>query len=484
MLENLFASENFLEKGIAQYQSENYEEALELFLKVRKDEPQSSKAAFYLGLTYKQMGDYREGVIQFKEALKLIPPEKEVYPELIETLYLLNEIREAKEWLMQAEKEGITPGRLSYLKGLILLKERDERGALQAFKKAKELDPSLSQVSDIQTARIYARQKKFTEAKEALKAVISVDPTTEPAAFAKEYEDALARLVKKYKPWSVTAGVAYQYDDNSVLKPYKRIPTVRITGEKDSSILTYLRFVYTPLLKEPWVFSGQYYFYSNYYFDNHRVNLINQSVSFTPGYNFNKWVFTLPFSFSYFWLREKEYMHLSQVRPTLHLLLFPDHILQFSTGYNRREMLRSPPNHDRKEDRDGNIWSLSPGYLHPFKGGKGLFYFYYEFSNDNTEGGNWENIGNRFTLGLILPIVENVTLSILGETFLQDYRHTHTFYGMKRSDRIYYGSTAVRWEILKGLKLNLQYAHTRGDSNIHVYEYRRNVVQLGAEFTF
>jgi len=384
----------------------------------------------------------------------------------------------------RAEKERVNLGRLSFLKGLILLKERKEKEALKAFKKAKELDPSLSQSSDIQIARIYARQKRFSEAKESLKAVITVDPTSETASFAKEYEDALARTVQKYKPWTFTAGVAYQYDDNSLLKPSKGIPGVNISGEKDSSVATTLRFVYTPLLKEPWVFFGQYYSYTNTYFDNHRINLINQSISLTPGYNFNRGVLTLPVSFSYLWLREKEYMHVTQTRPTVHYMISPDHIVQLSTGYTRREMLRSPPNHDRKEDRDGNIWSISTGYLHPFQGGKGILNFHYEFSGDNTEGRNWENWGNRFTLGLIFPIIEKVSLLASGDILLQDYQHTHTFYGMERSDRIYYGSTGVRWEILKGLKLNLQYSYTRADSNIDVYEYRRNLVLLGVEYTF
>jgi len=477
------SAQSLIDIGIKEYKAENYEEALEILTKAKSQQPDSSLIAFYLGLTFKQMGNFREATGQFKEALRLSPPANDAYPELIETLYFLNEIKEAKDWMNKAEKEGVKPGRLSYLKGLILLKEREEKGALKAFKKAKELDSSLSQASDIQIARIYARQKRFPEAKESLKAVISVDPASETASFAKEYEDALARSVKKYKPWSVIAGVAYQFDDNVVLKPSRRIPDLNISGEKDSSIVTTLRFIYTPLLKEPWVFTGQYTSYTNTYFNN-KVNLINQSVSLTPGYNFNRGVFTLPVSFSYLWLREKEYMHLTQTRPTVYLMISPDHIVQLSTGYIRREMLRSPPNHDRNEERDGNIWSLSPGYLRPFKGGKGLFYFHYEFSDDNTEGKNWENIGNRFTLGLILPIVEKVSLSLSGDILLQDYRHTHTFYGMERSDRIYYGSTGIRWEMLKGLKLNLQYGHTRADSNIDVYEYRRNVVQLGVEYTF
>jgi len=348
-------------------------------------------------------------------------------------------MKEAKDWLNRAEKERENLGRLSFLKGLILLKERKEKEALKAFKKAKELDPSFSQSSDIQIARIYARQKRFSEAKESLKAVITVDPTSETASFAKEYEDALSRTVKQYKPWSVTAGVAYQYDDNSLLKPIKRIPLVNISGEKDSSIITTLRFVYTPLMKDPWVFAGQYASYTNSYFDNHRLNLIHQSISLTPGYQFNQGMLTLPVSFSYLWLREREYMHLTQAKPMVHYMFSPDHFVQLSAGYTRREMLRTPPNHDRNEERDGNIWSLSPGYLHPFRGGKGLLFFYYEFSKDDTEGKNWENRGNRFTLGMIFPVFEKVSLSGSGDLFLQDYKNTHTFYGMERSDRIYYG---------------------------------------------
>ena len=478
------SAQSLLDIGIAEYKAENYEEALDALMKAKSQQPDSPQVAYYLGLTYKQMGNYRESARQFKEALRLSPSVKEAYPELIETLFYLNEIKEAKDWMNRAERERVTPGRLFFLRGFILLKEGNEKGALKAFKKAKEMDPSLSQASDIQMARIYARQKRFIEARESLKAVISVDPTSESASFAKEYEDALSRTVKKYKPWSVTAGVAYQYDDNAVLKPSKRISGVRITGEEDSSIITTLRFIYTPLLKDPWVFTGQYYSYTNTYFDNHRVNLINQSVSLTPGYNFSRGVLTLPASFTYQWLHEKEYMHVSQAKPTVHLMITPDHIVLLSAGYIRREMLQSPPNHDRNEERDGNIWSLSPGYLHPFKGGKGLLYFYYEFSDDHTEGRNWENMGNRFTLGLIFPIIEKVSLAASGDIFLQDYRHTHTFYGMERSDRTYYGSAGVRWEILKGLKLNLQYSHTRVDSNIDVYEYRRNQFLLGAEYTF
>ena len=43
------------EKGMAQFNEENYEEALELFAEAIKLEPASSSVAFYYGLTYKLM---------------------------------------------------------------------------------------------------------------------------------------------------------------------------------------------------------------------------------------------------------------------------------------------------------------------------------------------------------------------------------------------------------------------------------------------
>ncbi len=55
---------------------------------------------------------------------------------------------------------------------------------------------------------------------------------------------------------------------------------------------------------------------------------------------------------------------------------------------------------------------------------------------------------------------------------------------MKRSDRTYTGAAGVRWEILNGLNLNLQYSHTHADSNISVYEYKRNIYNVGLEYIF
>src|SRR4030066_254800 len=60
-----------LSRGIEEYKDENFEEALEILKKARKEDPASSLAAFYLGLTYKQLMNYKEVSANFRDAVTL-----------------------------------------------------------------------------------------------------------------------------------------------------------------------------------------------------------------------------------------------------------------------------------------------------------------------------------------------------------------------------------------------------------------------------
>ena len=62
-----------LEKGIGQYKHENYDEALGTLKTARQEEPESTLAAYYLGLTYKQLqndagGHYRADAERYEAA--------------------------------------------------------------------------------------------------------------------------------------------------------------------------------------------------------------------------------------------------------------------------------------------------------------------------------------------------------------------------------------------------------------------------------
>jgi len=475
----LWAAEDLLEKGISEYKAENFEEALVILLKAKEQQPDSALASFYLGLTYKQVGKYKESAGSFEEAIKLPPSVQDAYPELIEMLYNMNELREAGAWIARAEKEGIRPATVAFLKGEVLAKEGRTGEAIGAFQKAKELDISLSQTADFQIALLYAKEKKFSEAKEVLKAVIAAAPATEIASFAREYESAM-REMETRRPWRFTAGAAYQYDSNVVLT--NDAGAVAVTGKSDRGLIASFRADYSNVLNEQWFLNAQYNLFTDSYSRIKSHNLIVNSLSVSPGLNIPSGAVTLPLYYSYTLLQGDAYMSYASVRPTWNVVLNPENILLLTAGYARRELLQTPV--VPQENRDGNVYSLSVGYAHPFSGNKGLIAAGYEFSRDITEGINWTNTGNRIYVSGLFPLSEYVKLVVSGEAFLQNYTNVNSLADKERRDRIYFGSADVIWEISKMVKLNLQYSHTTADSNIHFYAYRRDMTIAGIEFNF
>lgn len=477
----LCATEGFFQKGFDEYGKENYEEALEFFNQARMEEPDSSEIAYYLGLTYRQTGNFQEAAQRFMEAIQKNPSAKEAYIELIETFYDLNDLKSAKDWLNRAEKQGVGSGRLAFLEGMILLKEDHNQEAVKAFQKAKALDPALSSSADLQIAVAYVKDRKFSQSRERLQAIVQGDPYSDISILAREYEADIQRNLEKHKRWGASVGVAYQYDDNVVLKPSGVIPGVVITGDKDSSIITSLRAYYNPLLEGNWFFSNQYSIYTNTYFSTTSNNLLNQAMSLNPGYNFGRSAVTLPVTYSHVWLSGTQYLGVLSARPSWSISLLPDHIGQVSMGHARRWMYQ--PALITDEDRDAHIFSGSLGHRYGFWE-KGSLNLLYEFTWDLTDGKNWENNGHRFNLSLLIPIVDKISLSLSGELFYQYYSQIHSIFGVNRSDKTYSGTIGLIWELWKDVTLNLQYYRAKADSNIFIYDYQRNVVTLGIQFGF
>ncbi len=478
----LHASEALLEKGLEQFKGENYEEAVDILVNARKQQPDSSVAAFYLGISYKQLREYGLAEKHLRDAVQLTPPVKDAYLELAEVLFVLDRLNEAEGWALKSEQEGIKTANAVFMRGLILAKRDRTDEAVDAFNKAKALDKALSQSADFQIAVAQIKKQSFEDARKSLSAIQEIDPTSELASFAREYEKSLTRTLDIYKPWRFSFGVAYQYDDNVVLKPTTDIG-VDITGDRDSSILATLGVLFSPGLKGPFFLNCQYNLYTDTYFHTNSHNLFIQTLSVNPGINFKNGFVSVPLSYSHVLVHERGYMGVFDVKPTVQIALYPSHILRFSAGYEKRDLFEAAI--DKDEDRDGNVFSASAGYIHPFAKGRGIFNLIYEFSDDGTDGRNWDNTGNRVSLGLLLPsLIWKTDLIFSGDAFLQDFKNTHTVFEKKRRDKTYTISANLEREILRGIYMNLRYSYVRADSNIEIYDYDRNIYTAGFEYRF
>ncbi|MDD5072552.1 MAG: tetratricopeptide repeat protein, partial [Candidatus Omnitrophica bacterium] len=176
---------------MSQYKRENFDEAVVLLKKARQEDPNSSLAAYYLGITYKQLQDYKLAKEQLTDAVTLTPKIKEALVELVEVLYQLGETSEAKSYIATAEKENIKPSQTAFLKGLVLLKAGENMDAITAFENAKAIDPTLAQAADYQIGIAHLKEKRFAEAKKVFHEIIILDPNSDLASFSSEYMEAL-----------------------------------------------------------------------------------------------------------------------------------------------------------------------------------------------------------------------------------------------------------------------------------------------------
>ncbi|MEW6666391.1 MAG: tetratricopeptide repeat protein [Thermodesulfobacteriota bacterium] len=477
-----------LMQGIELYKQEQFGQAAKVLEEARKEDPKSSSAAFFLGLTYKQLLDYERAIPHLRDAVTLTPRIKEALVELIEALYQLYEggrAEEAKKWVEVAEQEDIFPAKVAFLKGLILAKEGKNLEACEAFEKAKSLDPTLSQSADVQIALCHLSEKQFKKARDRLQAAIQQDPTSDLAGFARQYQDLVEKRLEMEKPVRITLSAMGQFDTNVVLKPIEGALAPDITNTRSRVLVSSFRTDYVPIFEGPFLFNAQYALGSSVHqrFSTTHDSLSN-GIYLAPGYNFGESALNLAFRYNHAMVRSpsyQKYVHGINAGPLYRMLAGENKILEFYAGYGGFEYFDPPLTPE--EDRDSDKFNTYASWVWLFKK-DAFFNLKYEYSHEDTDGANWVNTGHDLALALTVPLVEKLSLQLSGEAFFQDYRNMHTFFGMKREDSTYTGTVGLICNVIKNLNLIVQFTHTRADSNLAIYDYERSIYSAGVEWRF
>jgi tetratricopeptide (TPR) repeat protein len=471
-----------LELGIGQYKHENYEEALVSLKKARQEQPQSSLVAYYLGLTYKQLQNYQEAIPYLKDAVTYSPKIIGALMELIDCYYQLDQNDEAKKWIAEAEKEGIRPAQVAFLKGLVLTKEGDTAPATEAFNNAKSLDKSMTQACDYQIAIAHLKAGKFAQAQDAFKEVVLVDPNSNMANFANNYINAIAERVRQLKPWKFSFGTAWQYDDNVVLKPGDDTVASNITDEGD------VRYVYTAQAEYDQRFSeklglkNQYMFY---YGKQDKLGFYNQfSHTFItqPSFYLKNELFTFPIAYNHTIVNNRSYLSSPSISAIYNFMSGNSGMGQMYLKYQNEDYRWTPINDD--EDRDANDVGGGFGWYWFFARNKGFFNFRYGLNKDFAQGNNWEYLGNRWTAALLLPLLSKLNVTVTADYYLQNFDNSHTVFHEYRRDKLLTASTLIAYKFYKDSEFQLQYTFMKDNSNINVYSYDRNIYSAGFEFKF
>jgi tetratricopeptide (TPR) repeat protein len=473
-----------LERGIWDYKHENYEEALELLKAAREDDANSSLAAYYLGITYKKLQDYKNARPHLEAAVTMTPKIKGALIELIDLLYRLDELDEAKKWVMVAEGEGIRPAQTAFLKGLTLLKEgRDIDDAIASLKNARELDDSLSQVVKYQIGIAHLKSKKLKEAKRIFNEIEKADPTTDLALFSRGYVRVIDKRFEDARPLRLTFGTFYQYDDNVTLRPLGEVLATDITDDRDNRIVyagsAELNLRYLDYL-------GAKLGYAFYYGDQLSLDsfdVFSQIFAAQPGIYFEDVAITFPITLSCLRVDDRDYLNVFNIGNLTSAMINPEHMLQWGFGYKKKDFKWPVVTFDESRDGDEYLGHLAHYYFYT-KDKKGFVVVKHEINFDDTKGSNWEYFGNQTTVTSVIPLDDKLKLTVAGKFFLQDFRNENSIFNDERLDMVFQVSGLLTYEILKGAEIQIQYTRVNNASNIAIYDYERNVYSAGVQFKF
>jgi tetratricopeptide (TPR) repeat protein len=489
---------DFFGRGIAEFKVEKYEEALVLFERAYKENPNDPRITSYLGLTHREMHNYSEAVRFFKKTLELDPRAVEVKFLLADVLFGIANYEEALTIVESAIKEGVRPAQSNYLKGLILVKLNRNTEAVSAFKKAKELDPALTQQADFQIAAVHVKEREFKKAQEIFRGLIAIDPTTDWGLFSQDYLEALKKMPPPYR---LNVGFGIQYDDNVLTTPLDGA-LVDIARQADWKKLFSLFGEYTFFQKGPWNIKSSYSLRiaqhnERYYTRRDGRKQFNQdSISHTfslmPSYNTEKSVTSLLLAYNHLAIDSTDYKEAFTANPSYTFIISGNHLGQVSLTYRNDEYDRGwhrkkfgPPGPRPEEDRDADYFSAGLGYFYTFSEGNGLFNMRIEGNINDADGRNWKYRGYKVSAGLLYPFINNrLKANIFGEVDNQDFSEIHTIYRREKRNDTYTVQTALTYTIMNPLDVTVGYTHIKNDSNIGVYEYRKNLYTISFEYRF
>jgi tetratricopeptide (TPR) repeat protein len=479
-----------LQKGIAQYNTDNYEEAVELLIKARQEAPKSAEAAFWLGKAYRAQGSLPDAVAHLTDAATFTPPFKEAVIELSDVLYRLERIEEARKWLDIAEREQIYPARAAFLRGLILAKEKKYTESIASFEKSKSLDNTFIQAADFQIGLSYMMERQYKQAAERFRAVVLKDPVTDLADYARLYQTLVEERSWTERPLRLSLSVLGQYDTNMLAEPYSYPGLPDAGDERSLRMLNTLRLDFAPILKDPWLFHAGYALSASLHEKNSTTyDFLVNSLTVAPGYNFGRFSVSLYANYMHSLKRDPGYERYSDrfgAGPLARVFLTDnkDQILEVYAGYQKKNYFKTPT--DLNENQTAGGLESRIGWMRFFDSGA-ILLASYGFETDNADGNNWSNVGHRFSVNGIIPIWNKLKLQLGAEMLWQDFTNQNTnpaFSGNKRQDKNYMGTAGLIWDIHRNLSLLLNYTGIRNDSNIYLYDYCRHIISAGAELRF
>ena len=476
-------AQNLYERGRFEFSDEEYQAALGFFDQALVRDPGNIQYQIARGQALFKLKRYDEAEAQFNQVIASGPEGAGAGNVELGALYAAKkDYARAAEHYSRAIEVSPASAHLYLARGSMYLELKDYARAEADFEKAAAVDPKLALSSRYQMAVSKYRREDLSGALKLLDQTLTMNPDEAQAARIKRFRQIVQRENKAFKPWSVNAGVFYQYDDNVIQRPNDQVGQAA-TDKADGSVGGF--------------FNANYYFFNrrsgnagvSYTFQTQRYqNLTENDLSahtlglFHTG-RIDPWYYRLRFNYGYYETAGEHVLNLYQLAPVLGRFFGKTGRLELLGGLERKDWV------DGRDDADryvlGGTWfqTLAPARRPEstsvvFRGG--LHWEQEVTRGDNDLAYSIREIKTGVTFPLFLEFFGDLGLNYARVFYDRD---ENLFNGEKREDdRIMVLVRAGR-RITDTLRFDFQFVHTKNDSNYKQggsapYDFRRNVYTL------
>jgi tetratricopeptide (TPR) repeat protein len=491
----------YVAQAVLDFSDRKYDEALANLTKALETEPDHVEALYFMGVVLMAKDQPAQATPFLEKARARSPDDAAIAFQLGLAYFAEQQYDRAQPLLEEVFRSQPTLDGLGYYVGFLRYRKKDYRGALDAFNAGRTSSPDLQQLTRFYSGLALGHLGLPGQAVAEIDQAIRLAPASAFTGPAERLRDSMVAARQGQRRLSAEVRLGFFYDDNVAVIPGTDGSEPLVAALKRDAASTGelfgLRADYAWLRTDQWEATIGYSFFTTYNNDLPAFNLMSHLAN--VGATYRTAVDNMPlliggqYAFDALFLDQEWFVLRHTVSAFASLVASDRYLTQLFARYQSKNF--DQPLIDvgvlPAEDRDGSNWMIGGTQLFRFSEDRHYVKLGYQFDWDDTEGRNYEYLGNRIVAGgqYTLPW-HAIRLRYDLDVHLRTYQHANTLFPTtapgtrQRRDQEITNIVRAELPLPYSFTMALEYQSTINISNLPVFDYTRNVYTLMLSWSY
>ena len=433
--------------GVEYFELDQYEKALEEFVRYLETDPSNAQVHYYAGVTLSRLQNEKQAIAYYEKALELNPELKGVHSNLGISFYKAESYDSALKNLHLSLTANPKNSSARFFLGLTYMALGKYQDAITHFEKSRHLNPSVEQTSIFNIGLAYYRLNKIDLAKKTIKEALEINPNSNIAKDARELLGAIDQGKKfgEKKSWSIKTNVSWQFDDNLSV-----VEQDTVSEQSDTAYIFQVSGKYRfPGVKD-FSFETHYDFFNSAYEDFNEFNFQSHSMGLLVSKEIGDLETGVNYNYVYMRLDEKDFLGISSFTPSLSYFHNSRFYSIFYYSFQDKNFFEDEP-------RDGVNHVFTFNQFVFFLDNRAYALLGYTLNRENVSNAELDYVGNLLNITFQLPLWFKSKIHISYKYNLRNYNNITSSIGENRRDEKQTVKMLIKKEILKNMILKLEY---------------------------